>query len=503
VLSVRLADAPKKIKPDFASEVETGLPNAGLFEFYFLDKQTTAATDRLMEASRMELLLTEINRPTVSTVDKLDCIRAIVGDSWLSTQQLGSLLEEITEDKQANRINLFCGCYHRLTDFKDSATVLGLLSADERVFALTHLGQASLAFYQHNPTGHHKLDCARPAQRDVVLRLLQLRNEMHEVEEALYKYYENRGGGKRDLSAIGVVWRNSKCMTAPLTLQQSWAVPYQGIIEVDFVDVRLPPPEASPLTDDEFKELILDLWDAKSDLLDLHIISNESMVRALREVTNARYVSCTQVARMIGRFDPSRDATIREEILVACWARTVDFHGLPNVLNLLTPHEQSVVKHRLGPIKTFDELMAVGFYELNLQIPIDRFVFQELVHLSGISHGHARPAYASVKDSRYGRKICLESLSDALCFRVAGKEPGDSMVQLTIDGKDSEAKTEWLAGGIPEHSIISLFFVRTPACLNQVFEKGICLIEKDICLIGETSCKRKSLDPPAVYGRCI
>jgi len=129
VLSVRLADAPKKIKPDFASEVETGLPNAGLFEFYFLDKQTAAATDRLMEASRMELLLTELNRPTVSTVDKLDCIRAIAGDSWLSTQQLGSLLEEITEDKQANRINLFCGCYHRLTDFKDSATVLGLLSA--------------------------------------------------------------------------------------------------------------------------------------------------------------------------------------------------------------------------------------------------------------------------------------------------------------------------------------------------------------------------------------
>ena len=68
------------------------------------------------------------------------------------------------------------------------------------------------------------------------------------------------------------------------------------------------------------------------------------------------------------------------------------------------------------------------------------------------------------------------------------------MVQLTVDGKESEAKTEWLAGGIPEHSMISLFFVRTPACLHQVFEKGISLIV-------ETSCERKRVDP--VDGRCF
>jgi hypothetical protein len=46
------------------------------------------------------------------------------------------------------------------------------------------------------------------------------------------------------------------------------------------------------------------------------------------------------------------------------------------------------------------------------------------------------------------------------------------MVQLTINGKESEVQTEWLAGGIPEHSAVSLFFVRTQACLRQVFERG-------------------------------
>ena len=355
----------------------------GLFEFYFLGKQTAAATDAQMEGPRMQFLLSVINKPTVSAVDKFDCIRTVLGDTWLATEQLALLLDGIRQGEEAYRLPLFCACYHHLADFTDSTAALGLLRAEERSAAALQLEPPALDFYAGNPTGHYKLDLARTPQRDAVLRLLQLRNEMQGEEEALYKYYDNRGGGKRDLSAIGVVWRNSKWKTAPLTVQQSWAVPYHGIVELDFVDVRLPPADAISLSDDEFQNLILDLWDKKSDLLDLHLISNASMLRVLRQVTNTRYVSCTQVARMLGRFDPSRDTAIRQEIMVACWARTTDYHGLTNVLSLLTPHEQSVVKHRLGPLKTFDELLAVGFYDLDLAIPAHRFVFQELVHLSG------------------------------------------------------------------------------------------------------------------------
>ena len=41
-----------------------------------------------------------------------------------------------------------------------------------------------------------------------------------------------------------------------------------------------------------------------------------------------------------------------------------------------------------------------------------------------------------------------------------------------IDQKESEPRTEWLAGGIPEQGIVSFFFVRTQGCLEKVFEKG-------------------------------
>lgn len=241
-----------------------------------------------------------------------------------------------------------------------------------------------------------------------------------------------------EISLQLVWWRNGKFKTAPFTLKQSWQVPYYGLVEVDFVDIRRPPEDAEPLTEEEFREMILSSWDKKSDLLNLNIISDNSMVTILREVTNARYVSCKQVARMIGRFDPSRAAPIRIEIVVACWARTIDYHGLTNVVALLTPPEQAAVIHRLGPLQTFDEMMAVGFYDLNLEVPGERFVFQELVHLAGTEPG----------------------------------EPEESMLQMTINGKAAELNKDWLVGGIPEHSIITTFFVRTQACLDKVFEKG-------------------------------
>jgi len=427
----------KNLKVDFASESEIVFPEEGFMQFNFLDKQKVKPKDSTMDPLSLEILLKQVNDETLGVAEKLDCMLALVGDNMMSYEQLESLLSRSKQSTESttNRVNLVCQCYHRIANVDSQATVLNLLTKQERAQAQAQLGQSSLEFFHNNPSGHHKLDLAVPAHRDLAVSLIHLRNEMEELEAAVNKYYDNRGGGKRDLSAIGIVWRNSRLNTSPLTLQQSWKLPYYGILEVDFVDIRKPPEEAEPLSEEELQELILSRWDAKSDLLGLHIISEKSMMQILREVSNTLYFSCKQVARLIGRFDPARSAEIRTEILVICWARIVDYHGLTNVLHLLTPKEQAVVMHRLGPLQTFDEMMAVGFYELNLGVPGERFVFQELVHLGG-------------------------------------KEPGESILHLTIDGREAEARPEWLAGGIPESSTITLFFVRSQACLNRVFEKG-------------------------------
>jgi hypothetical protein len=83
---------------------------------------------------------------------------------------------------------------------------------------------------------------------------------------------------------------------------------------------------------------------------------------------------------MVKTFNPHTNSSVRVEILVACWSRTVDYHGLANVLLLLTPFEQRVLMNRLGSINAFDEFMAVGYYDLDLGVKMDRYIFQEILH---------------------------------------------------------------------------------------------------------------------------
>lgn len=439
------ADEGKNFKMDFASEADAVFPENGFIKFTFLDRQKVKLKNLTMNPCSLQLLLQQLNDQKMNNwVDLQDLLQAIVGDTYISLEQLKTLYKAVNKYQPKDRMNLFSRCYHRVADVEHGKESLNLLKPDDRIFAEKELGEESLGFCPNNPTGYHKLDLAKPPHRDVALSLIQIKNEMEELEAACYKYYDNRGGGKRDLSAIGVVWRNSKYKTGPFTFQQSWKVPYSGILEVDFVDIRKPPENAQAMSDEEFHKLVLTTWDARSELLNLSIISNQAMVKTLRDLSNSNYFTCKQIARMMGRFDPSRAADIRVEILVTCWARTIDWHGLSNVLNLLSAVEQAIVTRRLGPLQTFDEMMAVGFYELHLNNPSERFIFQELVHLGG----------------------------------KEGKDPSASMVQLNFDGKGSDPESlpgkflEWLAGGIPEHGTITLFFVRTQACLNKVFEKG-------------------------------
>ena len=75
---------------------------------------------------------------------------------------------------------------------------------------------------------------------------------------------------------------------------------------------------------------------------------------------------------------------------------------------------------------TFDEVMAVGFWDLDLAISGERFMFQELYHL-------------------------------------AIHEPGQSIVTPSMNGVDTVIPDTWVSGGVPEHGKVALFFVRSAA----------------------------------------
>lgn len=404
-------------------------------EFNFADKRKPPSEFALLSSDLMGVLIEQLRAKETPSTKKVDYVHATVGGSFMSYDQLVELLSYIPTSDTVERVNLVSRCFHRLSNVDDPRKALNLLVGEERAMAEKQLGTASFAFFKNNATGFHRLDLSKHAHRDVASRLVGLYNAMDQEVEAISAYFDGRAGGKRDLTGIGLIWRNSKLDGVPFTFTPYWSIPYSGTLEVDFVDIRRPPPTAEAMSDETFKDEVLDKWDQKSSLLGLDLVSPSNKLKILREVSNAHYFNCHQIAHLLARFKSAKQANVRIEIVITCWSRTVDWHGLANILQVLTPFEYRVVVHRLGYVNVFDEVMAVSFWDLDLAVSGERFVFQELYHLMM-------------------------------------NEPGQSIVNPSMNGIDTVIPDTWVSGGVPEHGKVTFFFCRQQDTIERVFKFG-------------------------------
>jgi hypothetical protein len=279
---------------DNTEEENWGLPSAGIIEVAFCDTRSAPEGKIVLGEDLMHSLRQQM-RGNIETSRKLDVVQAAVGMSYMSQEQMIELLSYIPESATQERVNLVCKCYHRLSDLEDPRKALELLAKEERSLVEKQLGSASFTFFRNNPTGYHKLDLSKPAQREVIMRLLGLKNSMADVEAAIVKYLSNRSGGARDIEGIGLSWRNPTYNNNPTPYSQSWSVPYGGTFCLDFVDVRKPDELCAPMSDEDFNAMIKDRWSETSALLGLYLMSPNNKIKLLREVTNSHYVSCAQV----------------------------------------------------------------------------------------------------------------------------------------------------------------------------------------------------------------
>eukprot|EP00961_Rhodomonas_salina_P123071 1657893-Rhodomonas_salina.1 len=79
--------------------------------------------------------------------------------------------------------------------------------------------------------------------------------------------------------------------------------------------------------------------------------------------------------------------------------------------------------------------MAVSFWDLDLAVSGERFVFQELYHLMM-------------------------------------NEPGQSIVNPSMNGIDTVIPDTWVSGGVPEHGKVTFFFCRQQDTIERVFKFG-------------------------------
>jgi hypothetical protein len=409
------------------------IPETGILSFTFGHCRIAASQDDSLGATDLEwrALKDDLLDPDKSSKDWLGMIQAqISGDTFLHFEHAAELLESIesfgnVKDRSSvasMRIEVVKQCYNRLVEPDKNEDLLNMLSHAERSVIEKYLGSVARYFCQNNPTGQYCINLGSKPERDVFLRLIELYNSQQQFINNSKIWYSTRAGGARP--QLERCWRNPLYNGQPHTFLTSWTVPAHGIYQVDFVQVVKPSPDSLIPTQRDLDELKL-IINMESD--------EQIRLRKIRSWSNNRenFFLCDYVDQLLDFF---HEESSRVELFVIAFSKTVDWHGYKNLLEHLNLAEYHELNKRITSVNLFDEIVAVGYYELNIAIPDDRFIAQELLHLAII-------------------------------------EPGENIVDCQYNGADMDVPAGW-AKQLPEKGLLSFNYCREKECISEVMSHG-------------------------------
>ena len=396
------------------------IPNSGILEFSFASL-ASSENAQSMSASEIEWLHTELKSPGKTERDRIGAIRSFCeGDNFLTFDQVKEMLDMLPEDMRSlERCELVQQCFSRLTEPERGVEILQHLTINERKDVEKKLGMVAIAFTHNNATGFYKLDLSKKPQRNVCLRLCEINNSQQTLLRRMDAYYATRKGGARQ--PVERTWRNAKLDDAPHTWSSTWAVPMKGYLELDFVQLLKPMSDEKLTTDEEFLAL----------LLKLKPLTEEDQILSVRNWLNKHVILCEQAEELLTMMKKQK---ARVEILVIVYARLLDWHGYTSLLSMISIAEMNMLVKRLGFVNLFDEVMAVGYYELDLALVEHRLVAQELVHLAMV-------------------------------------EPGENMVDCQYNGVDFPLPVGW-GVDVPKKGHFSFYYCREQPVIERVLQYG-------------------------------
>ena len=150
-----------------------------------------------------------------------------------------------------------------------------------------------------------------------------------------------------------------------------------------------------------------------------------------RSNSSEHFFTCDYVDQLIDFFE---EEASRVELFIIAFSKIVDWHGYRNLLEHLSLAEYAELTRRLASVNLFDEVMAVGYYELNIAVPDDRFIAQELLHLAIL-------------------------------------EPGENIMDCQFNGADFDVPAGW-AKQLPERGLLSFYYCREKECIAEVLVHG-------------------------------
>jgi hypothetical protein len=236
-------------------------------------------------------------------------------------------------------------------------------------------------------------------------------------------YYSSLKGGVRP--ALERTWRNAKFDDQEHTFSSTWAVPQKGFLEVDFVQITKPMSDEKLTSVEDFDKVL--------ERIGLSVTSEEKL-DVIKTWLNRNVCKCEQIEDIVqlGIFKKEKD---RVELLITAFARVLDWHGYTNLLSLMSPMEFKLLVRRLGFINLFDEVMAVGYHELDLSIPDHRWVMQVLFHLAAV-------------------------------------EPGNNMIDFQYNGQSFDGPPAGWATDVPKKNHVMFYYCRDLRVMEKVINCG-------------------------------
>jgi hypothetical protein len=214
------------------------LPEKGILEFTFGSLYKPPAIGAKLATQLHEKLLRELSNSNLTVPGIRDVLVSVLHGNVLTCQQVSELLT-LNNDAEY-RLTVLHAVFNKISDPQHRPALLAATSSPaERQRLKQQVGAACWVFSALNPTGHYSLNLNRPMQRELALALMAFNNQEKILEDEILKQAQHRVGGPRDKS-LARTWRNSKLDNEPFAYSNTRALPRNGTLVVDFVQISKP-----------------------------------------------------------------------------------------------------------------------------------------------------------------------------------------------------------------------------------------------------------------------
>ena len=182
-----IRDVKYKIRPPEGYQT-LAEPRKGVLKFKFGSLRGVPTEDDAASEFVMKTILAGLgggeNGETSSRERVAHLDATITAETFFKMDQASEILETLSDASlmgadgaSSEKVGFAVRVFHKLVG-SESSSLLDYLTAREKGMAESMIGRAALNFQRNNATGFYRLRLGRAAEREVVLRLMEIRNSL-------------------------------------------------------------------------------------------------------------------------------------------------------------------------------------------------------------------------------------------------------------------------------------------------------------------------------------